>query len=230
MEQLLILVVVGFIALVKWLLENYGRFTPDRDRSTPPEEDEPLRRQSPPPRSSPGRVETEEEARVRRFMEALGLPAGEEPPARRAPSPLPSATPPMQRRVQPSPSATPPPLNPQRRGPAPAAPRTPHPAPRTPTVLAPHRPPPSLEPVSPVPASPSTGEANMPIGEVFNAFDTTLESASSKAQNEQDRKSEIAAFAPREEGGSLLPDLRGAVSLRRAFILREVLGPPKALQ
>ncbi len=72
MEQLVILLVVGVIAFAKWVIENALKGKDD-DGSIDPV----------PPLPRPRRPVSEpqsEEERMRKFMEALGIPAGSAPP------------------------------------------------------------------------------------------------------------------------------------------------------
>ncbi|HEX4086747.1 MAG TPA: hypothetical protein VHY22_17675 [Chthoniobacteraceae bacterium] len=177
-------------------------------RQQPPQQ----RRTGPRPQPAP---DTEEE-RMRRFMEAVGLPqggAGGRPPVTR---PRPQSQPRPLLPVQPPPGmqipgrlrrATPPPIT----RPAPVQPKT--------IQARPLQPAPIIEYVLPAPA-----QAPVPAPEVSKlknlaSWVTALEP-------------EAPAAAVREtySSRSLLGDLRTPATLREAIILREVLGPPKAFQ
>ncbi len=72
----IILIIVLVAALLRWLSQRPNAAKPDPERPTVP--DQPI------PRG--GETQTEEE-RVRRFLEALGQPAGSRPPPKIAPKP-----------------------------------------------------------------------------------------------------------------------------------------------
>jgi hypothetical protein len=70
MEQLLFLLLVGLVALVKWFVERAARGgTADPPSPTPR-----------PRRSAPVNPQDAETERIRKFMEALGMPAENVPP------------------------------------------------------------------------------------------------------------------------------------------------------
>src|SRR5450432_3669436 len=72
MEQLIILLIVGFVALVKWLAKNNaGSETP----SAPPARPQTMRPQ----------IEETEDERMRKFFDALGIPQTTTPPPKVAP-------------------------------------------------------------------------------------------------------------------------------------------------
>lgn len=98
MEQLLFLLLVGLIALVRWLFADGGlRKILENLEGDLGKQDQPSVRQTPvAPRQQPGGIppaglETEEERRRRKFMEALGLPTTnpQQPAPRRAILPVP---------------------------------------------------------------------------------------------------------------------------------------------
>jgi len=105
----IILIIVVVAALLRWLSQKSDSGKQDPERPTVP--DQPI------PRG--GETQTEEE-RIRRFLEALGQPAGSRPPPKVAPKretrprvfptlpPLTSAPPPLPTSLTPAASAPPP--------------------------------------------------------------------------------------------------------------------------
>ncbi|MDP9292686.1 MAG: hypothetical protein M3O82_10040 [Verrucomicrobiota bacterium] len=83
MEQLLIILLAGGLALANWILKRQSE---KRERLQDPPELSP--RRDPRPVLRPTPVQTEEE-RMRKFLEALGVPAGASPPARARPVAMP---------------------------------------------------------------------------------------------------------------------------------------------
>jgi hypothetical protein len=104
----IILIIVVAAALLRWLSQKSDAAKPDPERPTVP--DQPI------PRG--GETQTEEE-RIRRFLEALGQPAGSRPPPKVAPK---RETNPHMFPTLPPLTTTPPPLPPS---PAPAMPEPP---------------------------------------------------------------------------------------------------------
>ena len=98
MEQLFFILVFGLIALVRWLIESgklkkiFGDFNSDLNNQNDGKFTNPntptFPRQTPPPR--PASNLSPEEVRVRKFMEALGLPSDSAPPSpvQSTPSPV----------------------------------------------------------------------------------------------------------------------------------------------
>jgi hypothetical protein len=186
MEQLLFLLLVGAIALVKWFVERQaGGVTAD------PQAPEPR-----PRRSAPVNPQDAETERVRKFMEALGMPAENVPPPpirrraagegrpvvhRRGPQQVP---PPILRKA--APPLVPPPIY------VPAEPELP-PAPVT-----------QQEPAEPAPAV----ERPLP----------------------PERAPEIATVRTAVGMAELRELLTSPAGLSAAFVVREILGPPRGLQ
>lgn len=225
MEQLIFLVVVGALALGKWLLENAGSFQKDESNDIP---EAPRRRPAPP---RPSRQETDEE-KMRRFMEALGLPAETPPPpVRQAPRPQP----------KPHPGQLGRPMGPGGGGQRPSQPMQ-RPQPLRPPVESQPRPEPVQPPVA-VPghlAAPARSvQETAPAMEVaslapvqFNTPERVTESAAAGVASAGRLIS--PSISQRRAGGisqAILREQLGDPSaIRRAILLREILGTPKGLQ
>ena len=189
MNDLLIFLVLAGIALIFRWLSGQGPQDSEKPGSPSPNE----RPERPP-------AETEEE-RVRRFLEALGVPPGSAPPlpvrprptaARRVVTPSQPKAPPKVKRswVQPLPPLVTTPKDvtyPPARPPAPAPP-----------------PPPPVVIVAPAPATISPRVATSPTPQAAPVSAATM--------------------------GSLGAILRARGSVRQAIMLREILGPPRGLQ
>ncbi len=233
MDQLIFVAILGALALGKWLLERAGNpeddsvsRRPDADQGV----DTPDHRQA-----IPRRADSEEE-RMRRFMEALGIPAGEAPPppppARSAerqaqpstPSPRPEPSPGRRIRPQKNPMGG---GNPWDFKPQPVRPKRPsQPAPPVesrPVFTAP-QPEPLLEPLPeslPPSFAASTVLASSPE---ISSMETVA------PQMEITPLASVGKTSDVQPGVStLLPKLRNRNALREALVLREILGPPKAL-
>ena len=247
MEQLIFLAIVGIFALGKWLLENrgssggFGGFGGSgetrRDDSATGRQPE---RQAIPPRGD------SEEERMRRFMEVLGLPPGSAPPApagparkeqkvedigsapgkRTSPSPAPPA-----RRFRPAkypmggdnpwgnvrPKKT---QTTQREQEQPARPAPPV---RREELRGELRQAPQL------PAAPASALFEQKAPDGPPELLSVEEVAPPMELSEKEKKEPSAAGQP-EAFSSLHARLRHPDALRDAFVLREILGPPKALQ
>ena len=106
-----VVLIIAVVALVRWLLQAKSAA---RDTETPPPPSEPIQRGS--------ETQTEEE-RIRRFLEALGRPAGSAPPKKVTPRPrqvAPQIFPPLPRL-----KTSPPPLPEEPSIPAPTPPPLP---------------------------------------------------------------------------------------------------------
>ena len=189
MNDTVIFLVLAGLAL---LLKLFTRQNPeDSGKSTPPAP-RPNEQRSPPVRQTP---ESEEE-RVRRFLEALGMPAGTQPP------------PPIRPRQVIMPAAPPPPRaqrsKVRRTAVQPLPPLVTTPPPLPPVVAGPP------EPVFLEEIAPPAGVAASPVvtGPV----------------------SRPTASRPLAPAASLGATLRSRASVRRAIMLREILGPPRGLQ
>ena len=221
MDQLILLVVVAVVAFVKWFLENAGKNASDEPQSPAP------RSLRPDPGDAASRTESEEE-RMRRFMEALGLPPTSVPPPARKP-----------------PVARPTPMSAR-----PVAKPLPRPQPEIrhlgrplPSSAPAHRPDiaPPLEAGGPLPTLPKTAS----VGEIAPSMEVTsipqmrfaepeqaVQSAAaavSASANAPSRSSSQAKQVPGAQA-ALREQLREPDSLRKAILLREILGAPKGLQ
>ena len=222
MDQLILLVVVGVIAFVKWLMENAGQNAPDETQSPPAS---PLR-----PGSGDASGTESEEERMRRFMEALGLPQNSMPPPVRKPTPRPADKPASQQLPSPRP-------HPRQLG-------RPLPPGRTifPSTPA-HRPDiaPPLETGGPLPTLPkikSVGES-APSMEVTSIPQMTFAEPEQAVQSagvavSVPAKTASRSSPPQQQGisaqAALREQLREPDSIRKAILLREILGAPKGLQ
>lgn len=293
MDQLVVIVLVGLFALGKWALENMGKSSGEEDASARRDADadadaqgdpsgDPFGRgrgrggrgqSDPPMRQQPIPGQEDEEERIRRFMEALGLPAGSAPPPRRPPvQQQPVADPSFDESLsQPTRSAAPqgePP--PQSQPQWSSRPKRSVPRPkkrsfeRNPWELKPRQtrpllsqPLPPLEPM----AKSEPGEAMEPIPEVasVDAVAPQMEVASipemhfarpqvASVDRPQNLDAPIGSIGSLDSGplrtlsgqggpgarNSLAAPVRNQLkdraALRHALVLREILGPPKALQ
>lgn len=221
MEQLIVLIVFGGIALVNWLLKQGGAKLQD----TLQKNREELQRQqsaNPPPRSDAADSEDE---RMRKFFEALGLPPGSTPPAGTKRPPQLPARPAIPRRptFEPHPELarrtreiaeafsvpmTKGDLRREQRA-QPAPPPLPAASPRqTPAILMP------------------TAFATASEQPVFAAAEAVAASARATEQFP-------AASAPvsaSTQSDDLFAMLRSPEQIRNAIVLREILGLPRGLQ
>lgn len=226
--QLLIFVVIALVYFVQWVARQSSR---NQDDSTPPT----IPRDSRVSRDSTRESRTDEEEKMRRFLEALGMPVETETPPRPAPAPPPTPAPRK---------AAPPPL-PATRAPAPATPST-----ATTTATA------TVE-------ADAYAVRSAPENAKLDVWDNRIkeakrqkESAEQQLQAAQARANAAAAAkiaaseAPgerpsayrHEEAYSILARmpvgkastirmlLRTTGGARQAVVLREVLGPPRALE
>ncbi len=196
MNDTLIFFVLAALALViKWLTSRSEskRAESEKSEADPSVPNEQAPPQRPPPQS--------EEERVRRFLEALGMPPGTQPP------------PPVRRRrvVTASPPPAPPKAKVKRSWAQPLPPLVTTPEDLRPPPVQP-APPPLPTVVTVAPSQPEIGVAMQPA---------TL-SPSTVVDRTASRQP-----APT---GSLGATLRSRGSVRRAIILREVLGPPRGLE
>jgi hypothetical protein len=184
MEQLVILLVIGAISLINWLLQRSAEHKKKRGRSGAPESSRPSSDMPPwagpepdetlaPTTGAHGHGREEAEEQMRRFFEALGLPAADEaggPPDISLPF-----------------DPEPPPLQPL-------------PQPR---VVA-------------TPAAP--------------AKRTLRQNREMKELAEQFERSAIDAASDTGTTAAFRELLQNPSTIRQGIILREILGPPKALE
>jgi hypothetical protein len=202
MEQLVFILVVAVISLINWLLKRKAE--QDKQSSAPLAPPPPAQRPAGGPLRSP---EDDEQERLRKFLEALGVPQA--PPPRQPPPPVrqPPPVPPTPRRM-----AAPPPARPMA---APVQPRRPH---RTVVVSPPEK----AEQdkglvIAPLMAPGRMSQGATALGEVAPAMVVTTHEHSALAT-----------------AGAPAADLRAALAshegLRAAVLAREILGPPRGLQ
>ena len=188
------LVIMLVIGLINWLVSKMKGIAP-----VPPAN--PRRPSAQPARSRPQASGDSEEERTRRFLEALGVPAGEP-----APPPRPAQPAVARRRAM-----APPPLPPPRRVPQSLDEED---APTLPVEQIALR---DLEvPDVPEFATVSSRVSAIPAGAYQPASrgDAPAPSASGADPRMAD----------------LLATLRTPATLRQAFVMREILGPPRSLQ
>lgn len=218
MDPLITLVVVGAAALGKWLVENAGKSQEGPNRP----EDRPVTRSRPTPLAS----EESDEEKMRRFLEALGLPKESAPPPVRKPPVVAPETPRPAPVPQPPAVSLPRPQTSKRRVAPPKAKIEPlPPESQSKGIAAP------LDTGGPI-ITISVNEAG-PSMQVTSLQDLVV------ARPEPEVESAVA-----EIGGDslqiqntaaspqsvLLKKLRDPESLRTAVLLREILGAPKGLQ
>ena len=224
MDQLILLVVVGVVALAQWLFKNAGKFQGGESDDSAPDRSQrnPQVPRNPRPMAGPAPRWENEEEKMRRFMEALGLPPeeGVPPPVRK----------PVARPIQPASQPLPAPKPDLRPVGHPLA----SPA-RRPQISRP------LETGGPLPTLPKTASVGetAPSMEVtsipqmtFAAPEQAVQSAS--AEVSAAAKPSSRPLAPKQQTSgvqaALREQLRDPASLRKAILLREILGAPKGLQ
>lgn len=211
MEPIAVLLIIGAISLVNFIVRKLQGAPPDDqmlDGGTPP----PTQRGAPLPRQVA--KEEDDRERVRRFMDALGIPESELPPR------------PIETRREP------PPLAPQPR-PAPLPPRRAESAPRWPAqppAQAPaHAPVPRPAAPPAVAAAVAVATGALPVTKVEVGLSEIGNVAAAKQAAEAYLIAPLRAQTP-SSTGELRDLLRKPESVRTAILLREILGPPKGLQ
>ena len=231
MEPILFLILVAVAGLLRWLATKSGEETKQDRSSTPPPR---TPTGAPRTQARPARTTTPEEERIRKFLEALGVPTDMP-----APPPVTPRQPELPQR----------PLMPvappremvsggnvfDRRKQDPESRRkiyTPQPA--QPEILPSASPSRSAETaeIQPPPA-PATG---IPMeSPAFDAGEVTVvPPAPAPAGRERRRKRRVLDEAVFEmetaPTSSYIDDLSSPEALRRAIVLREIFGPPRSLQ
>ena len=229
MENIFFVVLVAVVALVRWLsqvAENKKNAEAERQAGSPPAGGAPTTFQRPP-------AQTEEE-RIRRFMEALGVPTSSPPPPPVQPRPTEPKTAqpkraPSDRKFLPvDPFPVPRPHLPEQRPPVVVA--TPPPAPAAP-------PPVPVPPATPLPTRETT-VLTRPLRQpaITSAIASEFEVQDLDAVTADDMQSGGRQVAPRygveatTQKTSLAARLANAQSLRDAIVLREIFGPPRSMQ
>ena len=228
-ESLTTIIVVLVLAMVQWIVERIAK---KNKQSAQDDAAEGLEDETSPDMARPN---DSEEERMRRFMEALGIPADTAAPQRRpTPTPLRPVEPKRQSPIPPVPPIVQrEPRRPNRQ--PPAMPRTPWTAP-TPV------PPPmpygdrSLD-TEPAPTTPA-GRISLPELETtqIEEFRTVSSTVNADASiitplSVEDAKARAAVAEQKKADRELWRvALRSPDALRSAFILKEVLGAPRGLQ
>jgi hypothetical protein len=194
-HQLIVFLVFGIIAVANWLLRK-GASKDSGDTGSPPVV---------PQRAYPSRpVQSgqSEEERMRKFMEALGVPTVVEPPRK------------IVRPVQPPPLVVPPLVS--RESPKP---------PFVPKVAA--SPPPVAQPAREISTWESAPAAPKAMEIAVDPLSAAIGDAGSVSPIPGIPQGAVAAPSNTVDIQTLL---KSASSLRAAVLLREILGPPRGLQ
>ncbi len=190
-----LLVIMLVVGLINWIVSKV------KGAAAPPPK--PRRPTAPSPLSQEPAAEESEAERMRRFMEALGIPSDEPEP-----KPAPRLAPPAPVEVRRT--FAPPPLPPRRE-----------------LVSLDEADAPTL-PVEQI----TLRELEVPMVKEFTTVSSRV-SAIPVGSFQYSKNTEEPAIASRISGATmpeLLASLRPGDALRRAFVLREILGPPRGLQ
>jgi len=219
MDPLFIFIAVVVISIFKWLINAAG----DAKKQQPPPGSDQAR-----PR--PKAAQTEQE-RLRKFLQALGVPESELPP-------MPTAPPPGEiKSVRSAPVSS----SPEHAAPQPATRKARH-RPVPPLVAGPgewrmptSKQPPFLrrqEPVSSIPAPVEVAQSITPEPEDRNYRTPSEDIVPTEAPAEPVAPLASAPVKPLQaaQAGRLGEFLKNPDDLRRAIVLREIFGPPKGLQ
>lgn len=216
-----IIVVVGLLRLIAQAVENKKNAEAERRGGAPAAPTATLPTQRPSPNS--------EEERVRKFMEALGIPTATSPPRKVQPR---SVTP-----KAPRPTAQVPPIDPFPKPPRMELPPIFTPAPRhaePPPMPAPAHVPTTATPVptrettmfAEAPQTPTS--AALPRAE-FEVRDLSEAMADDLAAEQRSRQAAARARTDVPET-SVAARLATTQGLRDAMVLREIFGPPRSMQ
>jgi hypothetical protein len=227
MENYLFLALLAVVGLLRWLsqMAEDKRNAEAEKRAKGPAQNAPI----------PRAPATTEEERIRKFMEALGVPTSNAPPTTPPPAQAPPQAPPRRPKVMPvdpfpipRPKTTPMPR--PAAGPVAPPPLIP-PAPSavpTATSAAPPSPPPLPTRETTIFAEPPRRAAAVrraaqefdvyAVDEVIGDEDASLPEAGQLAQNRAGAAAGLAA------------QLGSAQGLRDAIVLREIFGPPRSMQ
>ena len=223
MENIFFLILIAVVGLVRWLsqmAENKRNADAERQAGSPAAGGG----TAPPVQRPP--AQTEEE-RIRRFMEALGVPTSSPPPPPVQPRPATPQAPPPQRQFLP---VDPFPIPRAQRAEAPPPPAVP----TTPAIPAapPPLPPPPLPTretsvfAKPAPRHPAR-VSTTPEFEVQDVAADAREDAGTEARAPKDRHAPAVTSQSR---GGIAARLASPQALRDAVILREIFGPPRSMQ
>ncbi len=206
--QLVFLVIMAVIGLINWVVGKLKA-----GETPPPADSSGSDRGSAPPRRADAESEDE---RMRRFLEALGVPTGED-----SPPPRPAARSRTEQRPVP-PIVAPPPI--------PMSPRRPKRPVAAPPPLEPQWHPTSLDEMP----APVTRAERISIPELRTATVPEFETLSSKISAAPMEFPATGDERERPRGPSLGETLKAALAspqqLRSAFVLSEVFGPPPGLR
>ena len=223
MDGLPIVIIFGLIALGKWLLENAGKSASDQEGGAGSDAGGP----------AANRPTTEDEAeRMRRFMEALGLPRQAMPPPRVPTPPVetmaPQSPPPAAQQQRPQSRTQPTGRQKERRGSI-----APRPRPERKKIAADLE---SITPMEPIAKAASMSET-APQMETLDIPSLDFAEPVREAERAVEAACIASGTSPNSFAGHggdmrrfLQSSLRDRAQLRRALILKEILGPAKALQ
>lgn len=216
MENIFFLALLAVVGLVRWL-SAMAEAKKNREAEK--------RAQDPAPNAPiPRAPATTEEERIRRFMEALGMPSS---------APIPKATPPQTAPEAPAPKRKIQPIDPF---PLPRAGRLPPPlpVPSPPPVIISTEPAPAAEPPllptrqTTVPAAPAHARASSTRRpaefDVWDIDEVTAEDAPASGGGAR------SGDRPTTQQTSLATRLATRDALRDAIVLREIFGPPRSMQ
>lgn len=221
----LIVLVIGAASLAKWLYDNAKKSSEEErgDVNPPPRPDAPDHSR---PHPLTPQAETDEE-KMRRFLEALGLPQGSAPPPvpKSVPKPVakpaqkPPALPVAKSAYKPHPRHVGHPISPS----APA---------RREKIAPPLEtggPMPNLPKIAPInETAPSMEVASIPQMD-FMPSERAIQAGGAEDQSEP-KSTTTKPMRTTTAREALLEQLRTPASLRNAILLREILGSPKGLQ